>query len=78
MTIPSHAKLPEEAVARGAMPHWLAYVTVPDVEAVAAKVTALGGQVLNGPMDVPGGDTIAQCLDPQGAAFALHLKKPSE
>jgi predicted enzyme related to lactoylglutathione lyase len=28
-----------------------------------------------GPMDIPGGDSIAQCLDPQGAAFALHQAK---
>ncbi len=34
-----------------------------------------GGQVLNGPMEIPGGDRIAQCLDPQGAAFALHQAK---
>jgi predicted enzyme related to lactoylglutathione lyase len=38
-------------------------------------VKAGGGQVLNGPMDIPGGDRIAQCLDPQGAAFALHQAK---
>jgi predicted enzyme related to lactoylglutathione lyase len=31
--------------------------------------------VINGPMEVPGGDLIAQCLDPQGAMFALHGKK---
>ena len=35
-------------------------------------VTQLGGQVLNGPMDVPGGDRVAQCMDPQGVAFAIH------
>jgi predicted enzyme related to lactoylglutathione lyase len=35
-------------------------------------VKELGGTVLNGPMEVPGGDMVAQCLDPQGAAFALH------
>ncbi|HWK08496.1 MAG TPA: hypothetical protein VNR64_00500 [Vicinamibacterales bacterium] len=35
---------------------------------------ANGGRVLNGPMDVPGGDRVAQCLDPQGAAFAVHSK----
>ena len=29
-------------------------------------------QVMNGPMDVPGGGRIAQLMDPQGAAFALH------
>jgi len=41
------------------------------VEATIAKVGQLGGQVLNGPMDVPGGE-IAQCADPQGAMFAVH------
>ena len=55
-------------------PNWLQYVRVADVDAAAARVTAHGGQVLNGPMDVPGGDRIAQCLDPQGAAFAVHAK----
>jgi predicted enzyme related to lactoylglutathione lyase len=39
---------------------------------------APGGQVLNGPMDVPGGDRVAQCLDPQGAPFALHSTKGAE
>jgi predicted enzyme related to lactoylglutathione lyase len=27
-------------------------------------------------MDVPGGDRIAQCMDPQGAVFALHWRNP--
>jgi predicted enzyme related to lactoylglutathione lyase len=58
-----------------APPHWLYYIMVPDIDAATAKVTELGGQVLNGPMEVPDGDMIAQCLDPQGAAFALHAKK---
>jgi len=51
---------------------WLNYVRVPDAFAAAKKVTELGGTVLNGPMEVPGGGFIAQCLDPQGAAFAVH------
>jgi len=55
-------------------PMWLYYVSVDDVNVSAAKVTELGGQVLNGPMEVPGGDLIAQCVDPQGALFALHSK----
>jgi len=38
-------------------------------------VKANGGTVMNGPMDVPGGDRIAQCMDPQGAAFAIHSTK---
>lgn len=56
-------------------PAWLYYVTVADLDAAIAKIGKLGGQVLNGPMEVPGGDKIAQCLDPQGAAFALHWSK---
>ena len=51
---------------------WLNYVRVPDAFAAAKKVTELGGTVLNGPMEVPGGGFIAQCLDAQGAAFAVH------
>lgn len=51
---------------------WLCYVRVDDLDATVAKVTQDGGQVVNGPMDVPGGDRIAQCVDPQGAMFALH------
>jgi predicted enzyme related to lactoylglutathione lyase len=38
----------------------------------AKQVTANGGQVLNGPRDVPGGERIAQCKDPQGTVFAVH------
>lgn len=49
---------------------WLHYIDVAGV--VATLVTELGGQVFNGPMDVPDGNRVAQCLDPQGAAFALH------
>jgi hypothetical protein len=55
-------------------PHWLHYVMVDSSAAAVERVKANGGQVLNGPMEVPGGDWIAQCLDPQGAAFAVHSK----
>jgi predicted enzyme related to lactoylglutathione lyase len=55
-------------------PNWLSYVRVEGVKPVADKVKQLGGTVFNGPMEVPGGDWIAQCVDPQGAAFALHAK----
>jgi predicted enzyme related to lactoylglutathione lyase len=53
-------------------PHWWLYVKVADVERTAETVKARGGRVLNGPVRVPGGHLIAQCMDPQGAAFALH------
>jgi predicted enzyme related to lactoylglutathione lyase len=54
------------------VPGWLFYIRVPEIEAAVEKVKALGGTVINGPMEVPGGDKIAQCVDPQGATFAVH------
>jgi predicted enzyme related to lactoylglutathione lyase len=51
--------------------NWLPYALVPNADSAATVVQRLGGKVTNGPMDIPGG-RIAQCLDPQGAAFALH------
>jgi uncharacterized protein len=54
---------------------WLIYFRVPDAAAAAGRVKANGGTVLHGPMEVPDGDWIIQCMDPQGAAFALHSKK---
>jgi uncharacterized protein len=56
-------------------PFWGFYFRVPDVHAAAERVKANGGQVLNGPMEVPGGDWVVNCMDPQGAAFSLHHKK---
>ncbi|MBT8137803.1 MAG: VOC family protein [Gammaproteobacteria bacterium] len=60
-----------------APPRWLLYFKVRDVQASAQQVAGLGGKVLNGPMEVPGGDFIVQCLDPQGGAFALHSARPA-
>lgn len=55
-------------------PNWTLYVRVDSADAAVERVKANGGQLLNGPMEVPGGDRIAQCMDPQGAAFAVHSK----
>jgi predicted enzyme related to lactoylglutathione lyase len=55
-------------------PNWLLYVLVDGLEAAIERVKQGGGQLLHGPESVPGGDRIAQCADPQGAAFALHEK----
>jgi predicted enzyme related to lactoylglutathione lyase len=57
-----------------APPHWAIYFRVPDVNVAEQKVKANGGQVLN-KMEVPGGDWIANCVDPQGAHFNVHHKK---
>jgi len=54
------------------VPNWLPYVRVSDIAAAVLRVKEAGGQLLNGPMEVPGGDLVAQCADPQGAMFALH------
>jgi hypothetical protein len=56
-------------------PTWLYYFNVPGVEAAAERVKAEGGKVLHGPMEVPGGTWVVQCLDPQGAVFALSGPK---
>jgi predicted enzyme related to lactoylglutathione lyase len=52
--------------------YWLGYVSVPDLEGAVERAKAARGSVLVGPMDVPGGDRIAQLMDPYGAFFALH------
>ena len=57
------------------MPFWLFYFNVDDIDAALTRVQSGGGKLLNGPMQVPGGDWIVQCLDPQGAMFALLGKR---
>jgi uncharacterized protein len=56
-------------------PHWAIYFRVPDINVAVERIKANGGQVVNGPMEVPGGDMILNAIDPQGAAFSLHQKK---
>ncbi len=53
-------------------PAWLYYTQVADLDAAVARAKAKGAKLMNGPMEVPGGARIAQLMDPQGAAFALH------
>lgn len=55
-----------------APPHWLHYINVASVDETAKRIPGRGGKILNGPMDVPGGDRIAQCQDPQGGMFAIY------
>jgi predicted enzyme related to lactoylglutathione lyase len=51
---------------------WTYYFSVEGVRAAAERIAMHGGIVINGPMQVPGGDWIVQATDPQGAMFALH------
>jgi uncharacterized protein len=50
---------------------WGYYINAPSIGAAASKVGAGGGKVLQGPHEVPGGQLMIQCVDPQGANFAL-------
>ena len=59
-------KLPQVPVSA-----WSHYFWVPSIEAALAAVIANGGQVINGPMEVPGGLWTLQGIDPQGAMFSL-------
>jgi predicted enzyme related to lactoylglutathione lyase len=56
-------------------PHWGIYFRVADINAATERIKANGGKILNGPMEVPGGDWIVNAMDPQGAAFSLQAKK---
>jgi predicted enzyme related to lactoylglutathione lyase len=56
-------------------PNWGIYFRVPEINSATERVKGNGGQILNGPMEGPGGDMVVNCMDPQGAAFSLHQRK---
>jgi predicted enzyme related to lactoylglutathione lyase len=59
-------KRPEEPA-----PHWVYYVTVEAADSAAARVKSAGGEILVGPLQVPGGQWMVQAFDPQGALFGM-------
>jgi uncharacterized protein len=56
-------------------PNWQIYFRVPDINTAVERIKQNGGQILNGPMEVPGGDVVLNAMDPQGGAFSLHARK---
>lgn len=54
------------------VPFWLYYFNVGDIDAALQRVMTGGGQVSEGPNEMPGGNWFAHCTDPQGAGFALQ------
>ncbi|MEV0095360.1 VOC family protein [Streptomyces sp. NPDC050738] len=58
-------------MAPGQPPAWMAYFGTADIEATTAAVTANGGTVVAGPMDVFTSGKLAACTDPEGAFFGL-------
>ncbi|HET8601105.1 MAG TPA: VOC family protein [Segeticoccus sp.] len=55
---------------------WSIYFVVADADAAAAKVTELGGQVIQGVDETPFGRLVT-CVDPTGARFKL-VQNPTE
>jgi uncharacterized protein len=56
-------------------PLWLHYFNVDDIDAAVKRATAADGRVLYGPTAAPGDKWVVQCMDPQGALFALTGKR---
>jgi uncharacterized protein len=54
---------------------WIFYFDVGNIKTALKRVTAGGGQIVNGPHELPGAIKIAQCLDPQGAIFGVIEKR---
>ena len=54
-------------------PHtaWTYYIGVDDIDRATEAVKSGGGQIINGPMEIPGGEFAANGIDPQGALFGL-------
>jgi len=52
-------------------PHWVGNVQVESADATVDKVSAAGGSLVNGPMDIPEVGRHAVVRDPQGAVVAL-------
>ena len=59
--------LPEPSAPIG----WLAYVSVPDIDAAAAQAQKLGGRIIKAPAAIPTIGRFAIVADPQGAMFCL-------
>jgi predicted enzyme related to lactoylglutathione lyase len=57
-------------------PMWNFYFLVEGAQAAAGRIKAGGGQVLNGPMEVPGGGWVLNAADPQGGLFSLLSNTP--
>ena len=69
--------LHEQALARGARPHWLGYIDVGGVAAVAAAFAARGATPLGAKWINPQGLEAAVMRDPGGAIVALAKPPPA-
>jgi predicted enzyme related to lactoylglutathione lyase len=57
-------------------PFWLYYFNVDNIDTAAQRVKAGGGQIVDGPLEVPGGSSwVVLCKDPADAIFALEGRR---
>jgi uncharacterized protein len=64
------------AIQMKAPAHWLYYLRVKSADETAKAIVPKGGSMMTKPEEVPGGDRVAQCADPQGAMFGI-ISSPS-
>jgi len=69
-------QLHEQALARGARPHWLGFIDVPDVDLAASAFAARGAAPLGPKWVNPRGLEAAVMRDPGGAVVALGKPVP--
>lgn len=50
---------------------WNVYIGVDDIDRAAEAVRSGGGQITNGPIEIPGGEFAVNAVDPEGALFGL-------
>ncbi len=50
---------------------WTFYIGVDDIDRATEAVRAGGGQVMQDPIEIPGGEYAINAVDPQGATFGL-------
>jgi uncharacterized protein len=65
-------QLPAEATSAGAKPHWMAYISTPDVDGTVKQATKLGARVQAPPTDIPTVGRYSTLADPDGAIFAVY------
>src|SRR4051794_39161194 len=70
-------QLHEQALARGARPHWLGYLDVGEVDAMASAFGARGATPLGPKWVNPQGLEAAVVRDPGGAVVALAKPPPA-
>jgi uncharacterized protein len=71
-------QLDDDMKAGGAVPVWLGYVGVDDVDACLDSLTAAGGSVMMPASDIPGAGRIAMVTDGQGVPFYVMRGESDE